>query len=362
MTSNYIDHNTKSDDNLKYINLDNNARFIPESVLRASYIKYSETKNPDANPYVTINDELELGIVNTKDNIDIAKGISSLLSRSINQAKDTLGGYLPEKVVERVQYEYVSPYGISNLWGKYANRFVLSKKIDELTREIIGTALITSSKETLLFFTSKYHNVRFSTIEQDVDFDLRIDDKEQHKWFDKFDMPDIKYYKPDGYNQLANFSIDKTHRGKEFGKLLITEIIKNYAIYYPKSKITHSQPLICSRKGIYQIADVSWPPFMLNIGFKHRLGAESFFIDQEWDPLLPVVINGKEIDNKTFNCMFGIPTMYENMDSESIEASKNKNPGLHLIDRIPKVIELANSGYAKLQYFQLICLFDEFQE
>src|SRR5260221_414472 len=215
-------------------------------------------------PYVTINDELELGIVDTKKHIEVAKAVSSLLSRSIDRAKDVYGGYLPSQIVERAQLKYVSPYAISNLWGKNSQRFVLSRKINTAMREIIGTALIANSEDTLLFFTNKYNNLKFSTIKEDVDFDLRVDGN--HRWFDKFDLPELQDYKPQGCNQLANFAIENTnYRGLGLGKLLINENI--------------------------------------------------------------------------------------NLDI--------KNTNIDLKERIPKVIKLANSGSAKLQYFQMIYMFND---
>ena len=340
--------------------MDPHMRFIPTDLLRNSYIKYADSINYNAKPYVTINDDLELGIVDTKNNIDVAKAVSSLLTRSVDDAKaegkknvvrgkNIYNGYLPEKIVERAQFEYVSPHAISNLWGKFGYRFVLTRKVGDYNRrELIGTALISSSKDILFFFTSKYNNVRYSRINQFVDFNLLADGK--NKWFDKFDMPDAKDYKPVDCNQLANFAVEKIGcRGLGLGKLLITEIIKNYAINYPFSKINHSQPLICG-KGLFQIADPSWIDFMIDIGFKLRLGAETFYIDRDWDPLVPIIINDKKMDNIEYNSMFNMPKIYDSL--------KNINSHDPLLHRINHVSKLARSGDAKLQYFQLTYMFN----
>jgi len=91
---------------------------------------------------------------------------------------------------------------------------------------------------------------------------------------------------------------------------------------------------------------------MQKIGFKLRYGAESFYVDRYWDPLPPVYINGKQIDNVSYNKMFGLPQIYENIP--------NLNKEIHLMDRVPEVIELAKSGTAKLQYYQLLRSFDEY--
>lgn len=341
----------KSKSTLKYINLNPNDRFVQNQLLRDSYIKDSNNKNPQMKPYVTINDELELGIVDTKKHVELAKAVSSLLSRSIDNAKDIYGGYLPPKIVERAQLEYVSPYALSNLWGKSCYRFVLSRKINSVMREIIGTALIASSDDTLLFFTNKYNNLKFSTIKNDVDFNLSVDGK--HKWFEKFAMPEIQDYKPLGYNQLANFAIERINcRGIGLGKLLINEIEKNYSYHNLNGNLQHSQPLIHS-KGLFQIADPSWKKYMLNIGFKLRYGAETFYLDREWDKLTPININGKEVSNVAYNRMYGIPQFYERLNLQ------DKNTSIDLRERIPQVIKLANSGNAKLQYFQMLYTFND---
>jgi hypothetical protein len=244
----------------------------------------------------------------------------------------------------------VSPLAISNLWGKSGYRFVLSRSVGHNKREIIGTALISNSKDTLFFFTSRYHNLRHSMMETDLDLN--------NKWFKKFDFPDIKLYKPPMCNQLANFTVEKIDcRGLGLGKLLINSIIKNYSIdYITKNsvEICHSQPFICG-KGIFQIADPSWLPVMEKIGFNRRLGAESFYIETDFDPLPKVKMCGKYVDNITYNNMFGMPDLYSNY-----VVSQHNN--IHLLDRIPKVVELSTCGYAKLQYFQLFHMFDDIRE
>lgn len=347
-------------DSLKYINMDSHKRFVKTKDLRKAYIRYyvgTETYDP----YVTIKDsngnEYELGIVDTQNNPEIAKAISSILTRSIDRAKDIYGGYIPEKICERAQLEYVSPYAVSNLWGRFGYRFVLSRKVDEYTTEIIGTALIAYSKDNLFFFTNKYNNVKVSTMNQDIDFDMIIDGDSEHRWFDKFAMPPIELYKPPFLNQIANFAIERlNHRGTGLGKMLIDEIIRNYAIHNRHFKRTHSQPLICG-KGLFQIADPSWLKVMTNIGFKLRLGAETFYLDQEWDRLPQLINNGKAITNIEYNNTYGLPQLYDNATILK-ERNMLNVTDIDLVDRIPEVIELSKSGKAKLQYFQLVRMFD----
>lgn len=350
----------KLKDGLKYINDDANARFVTTECLRKSYIKYSESVNPGAPSYVQLDNDLELGIVDTKNNVEIATAISSLLTRSVEDAKDIYGGYLPSDIVTRAQLEYGSPWAVSNLWGKNGNRFVMSRKIDNHTREIIASILVSHSKDLLFFFTSKYHNVQYSTIEQTVDFNVLADDG-VHKWFDKFAMPPIKFYRPPTFNQIANFVVEKVDcRNQGYGRKLIESVVKYYSKQYIditygnyRDHVIHSQPLVCGN-GFFQIADPSWYNRMTKLGFKLRLGCESFFIDPYWDPLVPIKRDGKNLSNVEFNNMFNMPKLYTDIKLPSVSPND-----IHLLNRIPEVIELSNSGYAKLQYFQMYYPFNE---
>src|SRR5215207_8758414 len=93
----------------KYINLRADDRFVPTELLRRAYLRYEKSRSPSAPPYVTFSNEgLELGIVSS-DVPEIARAVSSLHSRSLEDAKDKHGGHLPAAVVERVQLEVISP-------------------------------------------------------------------------------------------------------------------------------------------------------------------------------------------------------------------------------------------------------------
>jgi hypothetical protein len=345
----------QANNSLKYINLNPGSRFISERILRESYLIKPNTLYPEARPYVQLANELELGIVNTKHHESIAKAISCILTRSIEDAKDVNGGYLPEKIVESAQKNYVSPHAISNLWGLDGYRFVLTRRVSNDVKEVIGTALISSSKDTLFFFTSKYNCIRYSKMSTDVDFNLPYYSNSENKWFDQFDMPSISQYRLHGYNQLANFAVERSYRGSKYGHILINEIIKNYVLFHSQTEIAHSQPLICG-KGLMQIADPSWKKYMINIGFKLRYGADTFFTDPEWAPLKPVIINGKALTNVEFNNMYDMPQIYDNINSDII----GSDPGIHIKDRIEHVRKLASSNKAKLQYNQLYLPFDQY--
>ncbi len=69
---------------------------------------------------------LELGIVSCQVP-ELARAVSSLLTRSLENAKDTNGGHLPPAVVERTQRTIISPHGVANIWGLTGHRFALTR-------------------------------------------------------------------------------------------------------------------------------------------------------------------------------------------------------------------------------------------
>jgi hypothetical protein len=331
----------------KLINLSPGDRFVPTGVLRAAYLRYDESRNPTAPPFVQLEKQgLELGIVSSAVP-EIARAVSSMLSRSLEDAKDDRGGHLPAQVVERVQTEIISPYGVANLWGSFGHRFVLARSVDEHTSELVATILVGRRKGTIFFFTGRYNNVRHSTIARTVDFTQPDGDHPEQRWFDRFAFPAAARFKPVAYHHIANFVVGKEHRSNALSKLMLQAILEKYARDYMQAHghpIEHSQYLLCGR-GFWQIGDPPWLPRMQRLGFYLRWGAESFFIEQDWAPLPPVRLEGKPISNLKYNQSFGLPDRY--LSSEAPEDTE-----LHLLERIPEVIALSRDLRAKLQYFQ----------
>jgi GNAT superfamily N-acetyltransferase len=327
-------------------------RFVDSARLRAAYLHYEESRNIKAPNFVTLSDgDLELGIVSTSDP-HISWAISSLLTRSLEQARCDKGGHLPPEVVLRVQRDIISPEDVSKLWGAAGHRFVLSRRVSANVHEILATILVGQSKDTIFFFTGRYNNLRYSTIAEDVDFNQPDQDNPEHRWFDRFAFPDIQRFKPNRYHHIANFVVSPDHRNKGIALPFIRNIIRYYSrdvldgSGYP---IQHSQHLLCG-KGLWQIGDPPWLERMKHLGFYRRWGAESFFIEQEWAPLPPVIIDGVRIDNVTHNRRYDMPACY----------AEGKIPyptTEHLMNRVPEVIRLAEDPRAKLQYFQAMCDF-----
>lgn len=329
------------------IHLDAQDRFIATAKLRGAYLRYEESLNPTALPFVTLAGGLELGIVSSGVP-EVARAVSSLLSRSLDEARnDRLGGHLPVAVVQRVQRDIISPDGVANLWGITGHRFVLSQPVDVERSEVLATILVGRSKDTIFFLTGRYNNLRHSTIAQDIDFAQPAGDDPTQRWFDQFDFPSPQRFKPIAYHHIANFVVALEHRGRGLAKRLLDGIVTKYARDYlllGGGGPEHSQYLLCGR-GFWQIGDPPWLPRMRRLGFYLRWGAESFFMERDWAPLPPVFDDqGAPISNLAYNKRAGLPELYEGK-----EAPVGTE---HLRERVAHVMALARRPDAKLQYFQ----------
>jgi hypothetical protein len=330
----------------KYVNLDEAARFVPTAVLREAYVRYAGSAAPTLPNFVALDEGMELGIVS--GNVPaIARAVSSLLSRSLEDARNDRGGHLPVEVVRRVQLEIISPYGVAHLWGVTGHRFVLSRRVGDQS-EILATILVGRSKDTVFFFTGRYNNLRHSTIEDTVDFAQPDRDDPAQRWFDRFWFPDIVRFKPRGYHHIANFVVGREQRGQKLSRLLLDSIVRHYARDHLAAHgrpVGHSQHVLCGR-GFWQIGDPPWLPRMERLGFYLRWGAESFFVEHPWAPLPPVFDErGERVANVAFNERSGLAARYAT-------SSPTGNLSEHLLDRVAEVVRRAGDPRAKLQYFQ----------
>jgi hypothetical protein len=334
----------------KRINLNADDRFVFTSTLRDAYVRYEASLNPDGPAFVTLDDGLELGIVSSAVP-EIACAVSSLLCRSLEDARNDLGGYIPPDVVRRVQREIISPFGVACIWGVTGRRFVLARRATDRTHEILATILVARSKDTIFFFTGRYNNLRYSTLAETIDLAQPDRDDPDQKWFDRFAFPDIRCFKPRAYHHIANFVVAKEHRGGRLSRLLLEAIRTHYARDHLRAHdrpVGHAQHLLCGR-GFWQIGDPPWLARMEHLGFFLRRGAESFFIEHEWAPL-PKTFDAKtgaEVTNLAFNAAFGLPARYLAPLDTTLAAEHE-----HLLERVPEVIRLSRDPRAKLQYFQ----------
>jgi len=321
-------------------------RFVPTAVLHAAYLRFEESRTPRAPNHVRLDDGLELGIVSSAVP-EIARGISAMLCCSLEDARNDKGGHLPVAVVQRVQTEIISPYGVANLWGTTGHRFVLSRRVDGVTSELLATILVGRRKGTIFFFTGRYNNLRHSQIAEEVDFEQPAGDDPTQRWFDRFAFPDLIRFKPVAYHQIANFVVAKEHRGEGLAERLLAAIVLKYAkddLDARGASPEHSQYLLCGR-GFWQIGDPPWLSRMEKLGFYLRWGAESFFVEHDWAPLPPTFDRGRPIPNVEYNRSYGLPRRYQ--EGRVPTASSE-----HLLDRVDTVLRLSQDPRAKLQYFQ----------
>jgi GNAT superfamily N-acetyltransferase len=331
----------------KTIHLRPDDRFVATDTLRAAYLRYEASRNPAAPPWVELEGGLELGIV-ASEVPEIARGVSSLLTCSLEDAKNEHGGHLPGAVVERVQSEIISPHGVGHLWGTTGHRFVLSRRVDGRASEMLATILVGRRKGTIFFFTGRYNNLRHSQIAAEVDFDQPAGDDPSQRWFDQFAFPDLIRFKPTAYHQIANFVVAREHRGEGLARRLLDAIVVKFARDHLEARgapIEHSTFLLCGR-GLWQIGDPPWLSRMERLGFYLRWGAESFFIERDWAPL-PEILDerGRRISNLEYNRSFGLPGRYQS-------EQRPRPSSEHLLDRVPAVAQLSQDPRAKLQYFQ----------
>jgi hypothetical protein len=334
----------------KRINLNADDRFVVTSTLRDAYVRYEASLNPNGPAFVTLDDGLELGIVSSAVPA-IANAVSSLLCRSLEDARNDLGGYIPPDVVRRVQREIISPFGVACIWGVTGHRFVLAKRASSDTHEILATILVARSKDTIFFFTGRYNNLRYSTLAETVDFDQPDGEDRDRKWFARFAFPDIRRFKPKGYHHIANFVVAKEHRKAHLSSLMLEAMCTHYSRDHLRAhgrSVGHAQHLLCGR-GFWQIGDPPWLARMEHLNFFLRRGAESFFIEHEWAPL-PTIFDAKlgaKVTNIAFNASYGLPERYLEQDIPNLVTEHE-----HLLERVPEVIRLSRDPRAKLQYFQ----------
>jgi len=247
-------------------------RFVAADALRAAYLRYEDSLAPAAPPCVTVPDHgFELGIVSSAVP-EVARAVSSMLTLSLEQARDDLGGHLPPRVVERVQAEIISPSGIAGLWGTTGHRFVMSRAHGPGVRELLATILVGRSKDTIFFFTGRYNNLRHSSIAADVDFEQPDGDDPSQRWFERFDFPPVARFKPRAYHHIANFVVAREVRGHGYGRVMLDAIVRSYArdrLTADGAAIAHGQHLLCG-KGFWQIGDPPWRARMAQHDFYLR--------------------------------------------------------------------------------------------
>jgi hypothetical protein len=177
-----------------------------------------------------------------------------------------------------------------------------------------------------------------------------------HRWFDRFAFP-VSSTSSRTVIPHCQLRGGPDQRDRGLSRFLLDSIQR----YYSRDvldgngyEIVHSQYLLCGI-GFWQIGDPPWLARMSRLGFFRRWGAESFFIEHDWAPLPPTVMNGTVIDNISYNRLYGTPACY------GVGQVPHPSPD-HLFERVGEVMQLAQNPKAKLQYFQAMYRFIPMQE
>ena len=211
---------------------------------------------------------------------------------------------------------------------------MLSRPLPDGRSELLAAILIAKTDNDIFFFSSRYNNLSAARLKETINLALPADKNPNQKWFTQFAFPDLSVFKPKGYHQIANFVVNRDYRRQGIAKFFLANILKYYV------------PRLISGRGFWQLADPPWLEKMQPLGFYLRAGAESFFIDQEWNRLPPNFLNAQQLSNVEYNAAFGLPNIYANWQPTIGRED--------LRQRLEEVGRLAVAENAKLQYFQLL--------
>ena len=183
------------------------------------------TRAADAAQLCELADEgLELGIVSSAVPA-IARAISSLLSRSLEDAKDQTAGTCRAAVVERVQLEIISPYGVAEHLGRTGHRFVLSRRDRAPTSEILATILVGRQQGHGVLLHRPLQQPAPLDHRRDVDFDAAGWRRPRRRVVRSGSRSPSRRFKPKAYHHIANFVVAKEHRGEGLARFLLDAIL-----------------------------------------------------------------------------------------------------------------------------------------
>lgn len=173
---------------------------------------------------------LELGIVDP-DAPGVAEAISRLLFRSIEDARATRGGHLPDWLVEDIKRNYIAPGRVRSLWAPYGHRFALARD-----GEIVATVHITREHDTIFTIDRHTQNVSAGA----------------HPGF-----------KPEGYHHVVNLSVRHELRRARLATAMFDGIVAHFRHLF-------------DGVGLWVRADPPWHPGLSGLGFVHDPSRDRF--------------------------------------------------------------------------------------
>lgn len=166
---------------------------------------------------------LELGVVDPSVP-GVAEGISTLLMRSIQDARAENDGHLPGWLVDDIERNYISPAKIRGLWAATGHRFVVV-----LAGEIVGTIHVAKRHDIILTVDRVRVNVPAA---------------------------DFPGFKPEGLHHVVNVSVRHELRRAKIGTAMVDGIVASFRDRF-------------DGEGLWVRADPPWHASLAGLGFVH---------------------------------------------------------------------------------------------
>src|SRR4051812_49014666 len=153
-----------------------------------------------------------------------AEGVSRLLVRSIQDARATRDGHLPDWLVDDIEQNYISPEKVRTLWAPTGHRFAVMKE-----SEIIATIHLARDHDTIFTVNREILNVS----------------ARHHVGF-----------KPERHHHVVNISVKHELRRARVATVMLDGIIRHFRDRFEGD-------------GLWVRADPPWHPGLVGIGFVH---------------------------------------------------------------------------------------------
>ena len=177
---------------------------------------------------------LALGIVDPMAP-GVAEGISTLLVRSIQDAREANDGHLPGWLVDDIERNYISPAKIRSLWAETGHRFVVA-----LGDEIVGTIHVAKQHDLILPIDRMRVNVPAA------------------------DFPNVQ---PADFHHVVNISVRHELRRAKIGTAMVDGIVTSFRDTF-------------EGEGLWVRADPPWHPSLAGLGFVHDPSMDVFLPEE----------------------------------------------------------------------------------
>ncbi len=161
----------------------------------------------------------------------VAAAISRLLTRSIQDARATRGGHLPDWLVAEIERRYTSAESVQTLWARTGHRFCVA-----LDGEIVATIHVAREHDTILTLDRARVNVSSR------------------------DYPDAK---PARHHQVVNISVAHALRRARIGTAMLDAIVAHFRDRFDGD-------------GLWVRADPPWHAGLVGLGFVHDPSRDVF--------------------------------------------------------------------------------------